>query len=560
MNDSTALASTVLSALLRAGVVDVVLAPGSRSAALALALEQADARELVRLHVRVDERTAGFLALGLAKGSHRLVAVLTTSGTAVANLHPAVLEATHAGERLLVLSADRPAALRHTGANQTTDQPGIFGVRVPCTDVAPNEAFRAADAIEQAVRRRGPSHVNLQFDDPLLPDEPLADEPLAAQAPHLVTAGDALARPQLRRPDGSVRLEIGPRTVVVAGDDAGPPARLLAQDANWPLLAEPTSGARTGTHALRTYRLLLAGELGNQIERVVVTGHPTLSRPVTRLISRSDLEVVSVRGPGGVCTDPGRVARHVDSMPLVGGADDDEWPEAWRSADRRMSQAVDALAAGRGGLPLRVAAEIAAAVTPEALLTVGSSQPIRDLDVMAAPFEAGQRRLVIANRGLAGIDGTLSTAIGAALGRSSSRAFAYVGDLTFLHDANALILGPGEPRPDLTIVVANDDGGAIFSTLEQGGAVYAESFERVFGTPHGVRIESWCDATRTAYERVDDAAGLRAALATEATGIRVIEVPLDRSLRRSLDERLRALISLPDRKNDQEPSYAQQAE
>ena len=326
------------------------------------------------------------------------------------------------------------------------------------------------------------------------------------------------------------------------------------------MLAEPTSGARTGTHALRTYRLLLAGELGGQVERVVVTGHPTLSRPVTRLISRSDIEVVSVRGPGGVCTDPGRVARHVDSMPLVDGADDDDWAEAWRSADRRMSRAVDAVAAGRGGLPLRVAAEIAAAVAPEALLTVGSSQPIRDFDVMAAPFEAGQRRLVIANRGLAGIDGTLSTAIGAALGRSSSRALAYVGDLTFLHDANALILGPREPRPDLTIVVANDDGGAIFSTLEQGGPVYAESFERVFGTPHGVRIESWCEATRTAYERVDDAAGLRAALATEAPGIRVVEVPLDRSLRRSLDERLRALAAVPDRKNDQEPSYPHQAE
>jgi 2-succinyl-5-enolpyruvyl-6-hydroxy-3-cyclohexene-1-carboxylate synthase len=162
---------------------------------------------------------------------------------------------------------------------------------------------------------------------------------------------------------------------------------------------------------------------------------------------------------------------------------------------------------------------------------------------MATPHPPGQRRLVIANRGLAGIDGTVSTAVGAALGRRhSSRALAYVGDLTFLHDANGLIIGTDEPRPDLTIVVVNDDGGAIFSTLEPGGPAYAPSFERVFGTPHGVSIRGWCDATRTAYERADDAPRLREALARETEGMRVIEVPLDRSQRRVLDQRMRALV------------------
>ncbi|MGI8576828.1 MAG: 2-succinyl-5-enolpyruvyl-6-hydroxy-3-cyclohexene-1-carboxylic-acid synthase [Nocardioidaceae bacterium] len=538
MNDSTRLASAVISALLRAGVADVVLAPGSRSAPLAIGLQAADRARLLRLHVRVDERTAGFLALGLAKGGHRPVAVVTTSGTAVANLHPAVLEARHVGERLLVLSADRPSELRGTGANQTTDQVGMFGAAVPCVDVPPGLSEVAAGAVTDAVRRVGPTQINLQFADPLLPDQASSSTAFAAPA----DPDDGVSRPQLAEPDGSVRLGFGPRTVVVAGDDAGPPARLLAQRANWPLLAEPTSGSRTGTHALRTYRLLLATELGDRIERVVVVGHPTLTRPVTRLISRRDIEVISVRGVAGVCTDPGRLARHVDAVPVVEGSDDNAWLAAWRQADARLAALVDEwVAADPAALPLRVAGEVAAAVTPEALLVVGSSQPIRDLDIMAAPYPAGQRRLVIGNRGLSGIDGTLSTAIGAALARRSSRSLAYVGDLTFLHDANALVFGPDEPRPDLTIVVANDDGGAIFSTLEQGASSFAAGFERVFGTPHGVRLRALCEASHTAYERVDTADALRAALAVDARGIRLLEVPLSRSGRRVLAERLHDL-------------------
>ncbi|MBA3311023.1 MAG: 2-succinyl-5-enolpyruvyl-6-hydroxy-3-cyclohexene-1-carboxylic-acid synthase [Nocardioidaceae bacterium] len=535
MNGSTSTALAVVSALRRGNVADVVLAPGSRSAALALAFQQADVAGVLRLHVRIDERTAGFLALGLSKGSHRPAAVVTTSGTAVANLHPAVLEASHAGVPLLVLSADRPASLRGTGANQTTEQAGLFGGRVLCVDVAPDDAVGAADAIDDAVRRHGPTQVNLQFADPLLPES----LPLDFGEETADTA--LLSRRQLAAPDGSERLGLGPRTVVVAGDDAGPPARLLAQGANWPLLAEPTSGARTGSHALRTYRLLLDSDLGKQVERVVVTGHPTLSRQATRLISRSDIEVVSVRGPGGVCTDPGLVARHVDTVPVVDGADGEMWISSWREADGRQSLAVDALAAEPEGLPLRVAAEVAAAVPAGGLLVVGSSQPIRDLDVMAPPYPAGQRRLVIGNRGLSGIDGTLSTAIGAALGRRSARSLAYVGDLTFLHDSNALVIGPDEPRPDLTIVVANDDGGAIFATLEQGAAAYGVAFERVFGTPHGVSVQTLCAATGTTYERVDDAAALRDVLTQSARGIKVLEVPISRAHRRSLADRLRGL-------------------
>ncbi len=538
MNHSAELAVAVVSELRRGGVTEVVLAPGSRSAALALVLHEADRAGLLRLHVRIDERSAGFLALGLAKGSHRPVAIVTTSGTAVANLHPAVLEALHVGERVIVLSADRPASLRGTGANQTTEQPGLFGQRVTCVDVAVRDVGAAVQAVQQAVRG-GPSHINLQFTEPLLPDPgPLLGELAAEAAP-----GDSPGYRWLD--DGAPEVEVlpaGPRTVVVAGDDAGPPARLLAERGNWPLLAEPTSGARTGTHALRTARLLVAGSLGGRIERVIVTGHPTLSRPVTQLISRSDLEVVSVRGSGGICTDPGRVARHLGAMPSAQDSDPDDWIDAWRAADAALSARVDAVAAGPGGFPLQVAQAVAATVPAEGLLVVGSSQPVRDLDIMATAYPAGERRLVIGNRGLAGIDGTVSTAIGAALGRRSSRALAYLGDLTFLHDANGLVLGPEEPRPDLTIVVANDDGGAIFSTLEQGGPKYADSFERVFGTPHGVDLAALCAASGTAYERVEDIERLRSALAEDQTGIRVLEVPLSRAHRRALGEALRSVV------------------
>ena len=385
--------------------------------------------------------------------------------------------------------------------------------------------------MEGAVRAVGPTHLNVQFGEPLLPDSMPVD--LSAARP-VEGAPDPRHDQAADRRD-RVRLQRGPYTVVVAGDDAGPPARLLAERANWPLLAEPTSGSRTGSHAIRTYRLLLATGLAERIQRVVVTGHPTLSRPVTQLITRRDIEVIAVAGPAGVATDPGRVARHLAVMPTVEGSDPSDWVDEWRTADQELSRRLDAFVADDpDAAPLRVAAEVAAAVTPEALLVVGSSQPVRDLDLMVTPYPAGQRRLVIGNRGLAGIDGTVSTAVGAALGRTSSRAIAYLGDLTFLHDTNGLVIGPGEPVPDLTIVVANDDGGAIFAGLEQGSPEFAGSYERVFGTPHGVDLAALCQASGTAYQRADSARTLRALLANETRGIRVIEVPLERSGRRRL--------------------------
>jgi 2-succinyl-5-enolpyruvyl-6-hydroxy-3-cyclohexene-1-carboxylate synthase len=334
--------------------------------------------------------------------------------------------------------------------------------------------------------------------------------------------------------------------VVVAGDDAGPPARVLAQEANWPLLAEPTSGSRTGANALRCYRLLLDGELGGSIERVVVVGHPTLSRPVTRLLNRSDVEVWAAPTAGVWNARPFPVTHD-----LAGGSDqilpdepdDPAWLEEWRAADRSLARQLDDLLAAEGELtPYAVAGAVSRALPPGGLLHVGASSPIRDLDLMVAPYAVGDRRKVLANRGLAGIDGTVSSAIGAALARPhGSRNLALVGDVTFLHDATGLVLGPEEARPDLSVVVVNDDGGSIFAMLEQGDPAYADRYDRLFGTPHGVDLASLCAATRTPHWRVDSLPELEHALASPAGGIEVIEAVVRRDNRRDLDERIRAL-------------------
>ena len=330
--------------------------------------------------------------------------------------------------------------------------------------------------------------------------------------------------------------------MVVAGDDAGPPARVLAQEANWPLLAEPTSGSRTGDHALRCYRLLLDGPLGQRIERVVVLGHPTLSRPVTRLLARDDVEVWS-RPPAGVWPErPFPVDVTFDRLEVEAPADPG-WFEEWRAADREIAARLDRLLAAEEGItPHEVAGAVGRGVPPGGLLFVGASSPIRDLDLMVPRYNVGDRRKIIANRGLSGIDGTVSSAIGAALGRPrSTRCLALMGDVTFLHDANGLVLGPDEPAPDLTIVVVNDDGGSIFTMLEQGAEEYADRYDRLFGTPHGVDLASLCAATRTPHWKVGSLPELEQAIASPNGGIEVVEVAVRRDNRRDLDARIRTL-------------------
>jgi 2-succinyl-5-enolpyruvyl-6-hydroxy-3-cyclohexene-1-carboxylate synthase len=331
---------------------------------------------------------------------------------------------------------------------------------------------------------------------------------------------------------------------VVAGDDAGMRARQVAEAGGWPLFAEPTSGSRTGTHALRTYRLLLDTDLGRSIERVVVFGHPTLSRPIAQLLARPDVEVISVRSHGIRPERPFPATEH-SAVWAPEAPGEPDWLDAWRELDRATAGAIDRLVGAEPDLtPYQVAASVHAAIGRGELLVVGASSPIRDLDIMAPPGPVGGRRKVIANRGLAGIDGTVSTAIGAALARQQEgRTIALMGDVTFLHDAGALVIGPDEPRPDLTIVVVNDDGGSIFAMLEQGSPEYADRYDRLFGTPHDVDLASVCTGLRVPHWRVHDRAELEHALANPNGGIEVVEAVVRRDNRRELDERIRALAS-----------------
>ena len=548
MNPSTRAARVLLQTLAGLGVRHVVLTPGSRSAPLAYAVAEAAAADRdpgvpqVDLHVRIDERSAGFLAVGLARasaarGDGGLVAVVTTSGTAVANLHPAVLEAHHAGLPLLLLTADRPQELRGTGANQTTDQVGIFAgaVRV-CLDLPtpsgrPGEVEELREAVRRAVAAAtgvppGPVHLNVCFAEPLAPDDPA----WPTESERTARAVPVAEEPRDQEP---LDWDPGLATVVVAGDGAGPAARQVAEVNAWPLLAEPSSGSRGGPAAVPGYRLLLEAGLGEKARRVVVVGRPTLSRQVLALPVRTETLVISARGdfrPPGARVLKGVPERLLDGS-LRGPAG---WAGDWQRAGAAAIAAVRRVI-GEGVLTgPALAAQVAAAEGPGDVLVVGSSNPVRDLDLVAAWDEPP---LVAANRGVSGIDGTVSTAVGLALGLGRP-VRAYLGDLTFLHDVGGLLTGPLERSPDLQVVVANDGGGSVFAALEHGAPEHAAVFERVFATPHGADLGALCAGYRVGHVRVTDLAGLRSALTGPVVGVSVVEVVVDRQGRRALHARL----------------------
>lgn len=531
MSESQVCARTVIGQLIAQGVTDVVLCPGSRSAPLALSLDDAARAGTIRLHVRIDERVAGFTALGLGRASGRPAAVVTTSGTAVANLAPAVLEAHHSCVPLVVVSADRPAELVGVGANQTTEQTRLFAgflrYRVRLSAAAPAAAWQAQTARAVLLAQGatggapGPVQVNLELPAPLV--EPGAD--LAAVPGTPVVAGP----PAVTEP---VVLAGTPPTVVVCGDASpavGRSAAAFAEAAGLPLVAEASSNARVGRTALACGRLLLAGPLAGQVERVIVFGRPGLSRPVTALLSRDDVEIVVVTsGPDYV--DPGWRARLVCAAVEVepGPA---EWLTAWQRADAERSTGLHELTSGT---PVLTGPELArlvvASVPADAVLCLGNSNPVRDADL--APIAADPAP-VHANRGLSGIDGTVSTAIGVALG-SGRPTTLLCGDIALVHDAGALAIGPGEPRPELRVVVADDAGGSIFATLEYGRPEFADAFERVFATPTGVDLVAMASGLGVPARRLSSADEVAAALAEPVSGFEVLVVDVDRSGRAAL--------------------------
>ncbi len=466
---------TIVEGLIAQGITDVVASPGSRNAPLLIALDHAASDGLLRLHMRVDERVAGFTALGLAKASEQVVAVVTTSGTAVGNLLPAAMEAKAAGIPLLLITADRPATCVGTGANQTCDQVGFLGptgrgtLRLSSSSGDP-QAWRAAVARATALaaglrtRAPGPVQLNVEFDLPLVSPETPRPQP-------------QVTMPQILTSCGSQVYEVttDARTVILAGDaspSVGAEARALAEITGTPLLAEPSSNARTGP-AIPGYRELLPG-LAPEIERVVVYGHPTLSRPVAALLARRDIELIIVASHAE-WIDPGHAATTVtDRVILPPG--DPAWLQRWQVSTPDITPELSGEA---------VAAAVVAAVGPRENLVFGASSSIRYADLAPLNFRPGQ---CWANRGLAGIDGTLATATGIALSTGNPTTV-LLGDLTLQHDMGALVSPRLEPRPNLRVILLDDDGGGIFASLEQGESPYRESFDRVFRTSQALNME-----------------------------------------------------------------------
>ena len=526
---SMRLAAVVLDELAALGVTDVVVCPGSRSAPLAsaaIALEQAGR---IRLHTRIDERSACFLALGIAKASGVPVAIITTSGTAVANLAPALLEARHSYVPIIALTADRPSTLVGTGANQTTDQVTLLGsipllvTRLSSSDDN-TDAWRATlrrgfiAATGRLTRLPGPVHVNIELTPPLVGD--VGEIP--AGVPFLVEA------PPAHRP---TRIDPGRRAVIVAGDmtpEAGTLVALEAERAQVPLLAEPSSNARRGGVAVSTYPYLLPG-FAPLIERVIVVGHPTLSRPIAALLARKDVEIIVVSDKGE-WVDPGWVtSRVVSSVALSPG--DPTWLDMWKKADQNLRAQAEANSA-----PWELVAwELWASLTDHDPLVVGASNAVRDLDI--APISASPP-LVYANRGLAGIDGTISTTLGVSIG-TGRHTTALLGDLTALHDVGGLAIPFLEERPDVTFVVVDDQGGSIFSTLEYGRAIsgskeVSHEFERVFAVRMGVDFTHIAQAMGWPVTSTD--ARSFSQVLGEGFGSGLIHVHVERELRRVRDK------------------------
>ncbi|WP_336646344.1 2-succinyl-5-enolpyruvyl-6-hydroxy-3-cyclohexene-1-carboxylic-acid synthase [Microbacterium sp. USHLN186] len=544
-------AGTLLGELIAHGVQDLVLAPGSRSQALALAATALARSGALRVHVRVDERVAGFTALGLARESGLPVAVVCTSGTAAGNLLPATMEAFHAGVPLLLLTADRPPELRGVGANQATVQPGLFApfVRMHVDAVVPTgeagwdglgaAAVRAALGVqgEGLDGVAGPVHLNLP-----------TREPLSAVVPIAAAAGPAPV-PTAPQP---VVLPRGARTVVIAGADAGPDAEELSHAGGWPLIAEVVSGARFGRLLVHGYRKLLRDEsLGGRIERAVVFGHPTLSREVAALLARDDVEVIAVRR-GGESLDLNGRTRAVPAATVADGDADRVWLGAWMSAAQAAmvdlsapapdqhglysedrAQRLSAVRAELDAVRRRVDREILVdavwrATWPHDRLMFGSSRLVRVADQVLG----GKKVPVHANRGLAGIDGTIATAIGIALASQGDGVpgvtRVLLGDLAFLHDVGALLLPADESRPRIQVIVGNDGGGTIFDGLEVASSAPAADLDRAFYTPQAVQLSELAAAYGWEFARISTRSALDQALTSPVGGPQIIEVPLER--------------------------------
>lgn len=502
MNTSTTLARTIVRQILEAGISDVVISPGSRNAPLSIAFYQAASQGLINLHTRIDERTAAFFALGIAKASQRPVPIVCTSGTAVANYHPAVLEASHTNQPLLILTADRPAELRRTGANQTTEQARIFGRAVRYFADISGAAYPMELPFNSL--KSGPVHLNIQFTEPLGPDDD-SDwlEKLKKNPP----------RDFNRKSPGTFYTKSTRGVLVVGHDRAGfevEDVEKFAEELGWPLIAEdPLSLKSALSHAsIFLTSQAITDELSP--DTVIVIGRTTLSRSINRLISTARKTIVI--DPRMLTVDSDRHAdQKFTALPQIEVAPaDSEYLERWKKYSARAAKKIIDLSQWSEAL---VAREIGAGLPKGVSLFISSSRPIRDIEGFATARSGVE---TFANRGLAGIDGNISTALGIASQREE--AIAILGDLGFLHDITGLI---HNEKINLKIIVIDNNGGGIFSTLTHRGT---EGFERIFGTPHNLDIAKIANAFGVSTSLVQNQGELKTELSKPVVGISLVLV------------------------------------
>jgi 2-succinyl-5-enolpyruvyl-6-hydroxy-3-cyclohexene-1-carboxylate synthase len=581
-----AFARVLVDEWVRAGITDAVACPGSRSTPVLVALAEAAERGALRLHILLDERSAGFFALGLALASPSGLpaVVVTTSGTASAELHPAVLEAHHSGVPLLAVTADRPPELQDSGAPQTVHQVGLFGdaVRweaspgVPELAAAHSWRSLASRSVLEArggAHRAGPVHLNLAFREPLLgsADLVLGSEPALTLVRNGRPGGAPWHRLRAREeeaaPSEIVQLlaAAGERGLVVAGGggDAGrgttgPEAvAQLSAVTGWPVIASPLSGCRRpGAIGAADALLRTPVVQGWHPDIVVRLGAPWASRVVNEWLEGLSCTQVLV-DPWGVWAAPDHVPGEVVVTSPVAlcralakaireqaGGDEgsrSDWARRWALAESAAQEAIDAALAREVEVTEPgIARTLLEAMPAGGTVVVASSMPIRDVEWWGRP-RGGVN--VVANRGVNGIDGVLSTALGFATSRDVGPVTALIGDLAFLYDVGAL-LGAARAGVDLDVVVVDNDGGGIFNFLPQAGAQPAERFERLWGTPHGADLAAVARGYGAAVQEVPDLASVARVVAGggKGKGFRVFVAKTDRASNVAVHRRLHAAV------------------
>ncbi len=518
--NATVLARAIVQSCLDSGVENVVIAPGSRNAPLSWAFAQAEKAGLVKIQVRIDERDAGFLALGIAKATKKPVPVVVTSGSAVANLMPAIVEAFHSAVPVIVISADRPESVRGKSAPQTINQFGMFGTFVKTQiDVASEstEISEVGNAIYLSMTSRpGPVQVNVQFEPPLMPEMENMDwQPVT---PSLRTIPKVECDHK--------RIEVSPRGIFLIGDNSDIESveeiNLISQEIGWPILWEPTANAHMFENSISHGVVLLQSGLAPKVDVVVTLGTVGLSRAVLGLLKSVPIHLAihsATSGPD--LPDPVSSAHEIfECVPKLETTIDPNWLSQWQLLDSNASTAISATLALDTLSGPSAAQFVWQLAGNDDQLFVAASWPVRHLEAYATKRNGLQ---VFGNRGANGIDGLISTAIGIGIG-TGNRTVLLMGDVAFLHDLGGLNLGEGQEQPNLTVVVLDNNGSGIFSQLEQGADLYQEHYEKVFGTPHGKDLWVIAESLGIPAKQVSTKTELKFALASfeKTPGIKVI--------------------------------------